>query len=38
MGDILKILNNESIPADLVLLNTSDKDGLAYLETSNLDG
>lgn len=38
VGDVIKILNNETIPADIVLLNTSDKDGLAYIETANLDG
>jgi magnesium-transporting ATPase (P-type) len=38
VGDVLKIRNNETIPADLVVLHTSDKDGLAYLETANLDG
>lgn len=38
VGDILKIRNNETIPADVVVLHTSDKDGLAYLETANLDG
>jgi hypothetical protein len=38
VGDILKIRNNETIPADMVVLHTSDKDGLAYLETANLDG
>ena len=29
---------NNAIPCDLVLLTTSDKEGVAYVETSNLDG
>ena len=32
------IKNNESIPADVLILKTSNKNGTASIETSNLDG
>ncbi|CCF56549.1 hypothetical protein KAFR_0B02510 [Kazachstania africana CBS 2517] len=38
VGDIVRIHNNEEIPADLILLSTSDVDGACYVETKNLDG
>lgn len=38
VGDILKINNNQEIPADLLLLATSESFGSAYIETSNIDG
>ncbi|KAL6061509.1 Phospholipid-transporting ATPase [Balamuthia mandrillaris] len=38
VGDLLIIRNNETIPADLFLLSSSQEDGLAYVETANLDG
>ena len=37
-GDILKLENDKMIPADMILLNTSDEKGIAYVETKNLDG
>ena len=37
VGDILKITQNEQIPADMVLLSTSNH-GLAFVNTMNLDG
>jgi P-type E1-E2 ATPase len=37
-GDILKIKDEEYIPADLVLLRSSDPKGECYIETKNLDG
>ena len=37
-GDVVKVLNNQSIPADLILVNTSEQDGIANIETKNLDG
>ena len=38
VGDFVRIGNEEQIPADLVILSTSDKDGACYVETKNLDG
>lgn len=38
VGDFLRIYNDEQIPADIVVLSTSDPDGACYVETKNLDG
>jgi len=38
VGDIVLLRDNEQVPADLVVLSTSDPDGMCYLETKNLDG
>ncbi|KAI5956561.1 DNF1 [Candida jiufengensis] len=38
VGDILRIYNNDEIPADLVILSTSDDDNCCFVETKNLDG
>ncbi|KAM6999982.1 phospholipid-transporting ATPase VB-like [Tautogolabrus adspersus] len=38
VGDFLKVFRNEIIPADLLLLHTSDTNGVCLVETSNLDG
>eukprot|EP01041_Mallomonas_annulata_P008259 gene8259-16990_t len=38
VGTILCIHNNEEIPADVVLLATSESSGSAYIETANIDG
>ena len=38
VGDIIRVHNNDEIPADLILLSTSDVDGACYVETKNLDG
>jgi phospholipid-translocating ATPase len=38
VGDVVLLRNNDQVPADLVVLSTSDPEGLCYLETKNLDG
>lgn len=38
VGSVVKILKNEEFPADLILLQSSLAHGIAYVETSNLDG
>ena len=38
VGMIVKCKENEFFPADLVLLNSSGRKGLSYIETKNLDG
>ncbi|KAK6537759.1 hypothetical protein TWF694_010670 [Orbilia ellipsospora] len=38
VGDWVRIYNNEEVPADVVILATSDADGACYVETKNLDG
>uniref|UniRef100_A0A4W3I3L6 Phospholipid-transporting ATPase n=1 Tax=Callorhinchus milii TaxID=7868 RepID=A0A4W3I3L6_CALMI len=38
VGDFIRLNCNELIPADMVLLYSSDDDGICHIETSNLDG
>ncbi|KAK4518553.1 uncharacterized protein ATC70_008772 [Mucor velutinosus] len=38
VGDICRIESKEFFPADLILLSSSEPEGLCYIETSNLDG
>ena len=38
VGDFVRIYNKDQIPADVVILSTSDPDGACYVETKNLDG
>ena len=38
VGDFVKILNNESIPADILICATSEEEDVAFVETMNLDG
>lgn len=38
VGDYVKVTNRESIPADLILFYSTEENGIAYVETANLDG
>ncbi|KAJ3164163.1 hypothetical protein HK101_000497 [Irineochytrium annulatum] len=38
VGDVVLIRDNEAIPADIMILATSEPDCLCYVETKNLDG
>lgn len=38
VGDIVLLRGDEQVPADLMVLSTSDPDNLCFVETKNLDG
>ncbi|CAF3159983.1 unnamed protein product [Rotaria sp. Silwood2] len=38
VGDIVRLENNEFITADIVLISTSERHSLCYIETAELDG
>ncbi|KAF5594685.1 phospholipid-translocating ATPase [Fusarium subglutinans] len=38
VGDIIRVESEEPFPSDLVLLASSEPEGLCYIETANLDG
>ncbi|KAI8984278.1 hypothetical protein BDF20DRAFT_911396 [Mycotypha africana] len=38
VGDFILLRNGDSLPADAIILSTSDKDGICFVETKDLDG
>ena len=38
VGDVVRVESEQPFPADLVLLASSEPEGLCYIETANLDG
>lgn len=38
VGDFVKIMDNESFPADILICSTSEEENVAFVETKNLDG
>lgn len=38
VGDYVMIRNDEDVPADVIILSTSENDNICYIETQNLDG
>jgi len=38
VGTIICVQNNEEIPADIILLGSSEQSCCAYIETANIDG
>ena len=38
VGDIIHLSCDEVIPADIIILRSSDEQGICYIDTSNLDG
>jgi phospholipid-translocating ATPase len=38
VGDLVLLRDNEQVPADIIVLSTSNADNLCFVETKNLDG
>ena len=37
-GELVKVMNDEEFPADMVLLKSDKESGIAFVDTMNLDG
>lgn len=38
VGMTVKVMADQSFPSDLIILKSSNKSGICYVETKNLDG
>ena len=38
VGDVVRVHENEFFPADILVLGSSENQGVFYVETKNLDG
>ncbi|XP_060682087.1 phospholipid-transporting ATPase IB isoform X1 [Hemiscyllium ocellatum] len=38
VGDIVMVTNGQRLPADMIIISTSEPQAMCYIETSNLDG
>lgn len=38
VGDLVHLSNNETVPADILLLRSSNAHGVCYIDTCDLDG
>ena len=38
VGDLIKVQKEDKFPVDMLLLVTPNKDGMVFVDTSNLDG
>lgn len=38
VGDLVRVVKDEQFPCDLIFLKSSSKNGIAFVDTMNLDG
>lgn len=38
VGNVIKLKSGDAVPADMLILSTSEDDGICFVETSNIDG